>query len=61
MIDKGLYRKNFSVGGRDGPASGDTGGKSGNSGPEKTQLDNDYEQFISSRSNEISAPIQRLS
>ena len=32
MIDKGLYRKNFSVGGRDGPGSGDSGGKSGNSG-----------------------------
>lgn len=35
MIDKGLYRKNFSVGGRDGPASGgapgpgDTGGGGG--------------------------------
>ena len=35
MIDKGLYRKNFSVGGRDGPASGDapgpgdTGGEGG--------------------------------
>ena len=26
MIDKGLYRKNFSVGGRDGPASGDAPG-----------------------------------
>ena len=32
MIDKGLYRKNFSVGGRDGPGSGDSGGKSGNNG-----------------------------
>ena len=33
MIDKGmLYRTNFSVGGRDGPGSGDTGGKSGNNG-----------------------------
>ena len=35
MIDKGLYRQNFSVGGRDGPASGDapgpgdTGGEGG--------------------------------
>jgi hypothetical protein len=26
MIDRGLYRKNFSVGGRDGPASGDAPG-----------------------------------
>ena len=33
MIDKGmLYRTNFSVGGRDGPGSGDSGGKSGNNG-----------------------------
>jgi hypothetical protein len=32
MIDKGLYRTNFSVGGRDGPGSEDSGGKSGNNG-----------------------------
>jgi hypothetical protein len=36
-------------------------GKSGNSGPEKTQLDNDYERFMASRSNDVAAPIQRLS
>tara|TARA_Y200000002_G_scaffold377887_1_gene384258 strand:- start:2428 stop:2943 length:516 start_codon:yes stop_codon:yes gene_type:complete len=35
-------------------------GKS-SSGPEKTQLDNDYENFMASRSNEVAAPIQRMS
>ena len=35
-------------------------GKS-SSGPEKTQLDNDYEKFMASRSNEVAAPIQRMS
>lgn len=34
--------------------------KSG-SGPVKTQLDNDYENFMSQRSNEVAAPIQRMS
>lgn len=35
-------------------------GKS-SSGQEKTQLDNDYENFMASRSNEVAAPIQRMS
>ena len=35
-------------------------GKSSNNGPEKTQLDNDYERFMASRSNEVAAPIQRM-
>lgn len=34
--------------------------KSG-SGQVKTQLDNDYENFMSQRSNEVAAPIQRMS
>ena len=31
------------------------------SGQVKSQLDNDYENFMASRSNEVAAPIQRLS
>ena len=38
----------------------ESGGKS-SSNQVKSQLDNDYESFMSQRSNEVSAPIQRLS
>lgn len=34
---------------------------SSKSGQVKSQLDNDYESFMSSRSNDVAAPIQRLS
>jgi len=41
-------------------SSYDSGNSGSNNGPEKTQLDNDYERFMSSRSNDVAAPIQRM-
>ena len=38
----------------------ESGGGGSKSGQEKSELDNNYESFMSSRSNDIAAPIQRL-